>query len=399
MAADFLAGFIDFILRHKLVVGFYLLVGLLLFVYRKKFKFQFKIIAICRTTWGLGLMSRVAARYRELVKLLGYIGIGVGFLSMLFIVFVLVQGVFTLIAVPGSPSPISPVLPGVRIPGVPDGFFVPFVQGIIAIFIIAVVHEFAHGVVALAHGVKIKSSGPAIIGPVFAAFVEPDEGQLKKKSDVVSYSLFAAGTFSNIVLAFAVLFLLSAVFAPVSSAFFPEQGVVLKSVEPGMPAAEAGLKSGMAITAISGQQVLSSRDAVSALQFVRPNQAVVFSSGTIEFSVVAGAHPQNPKKGYFGIVMESKIRGSGTAYFSAFSWVQSLLLWVMTLSFGIGVANMIPVGPIDGGKMLHLALTRIRGEQKANKTFARFSLLLLLVILFLLSPIFKAILKSLAGIF
>ncbi len=399
MAIDLLSGLLQFILRHKLVVGFYLLVGLLLFVYRKKFQFQFKIIAICRTTWGLGLMNRVASRHRELVKLLGYIGIGVGFLSMLFIVFVLVQGVFTIITVPGSPSPISPVLPGVRIPGVPDGFFVPFVQGIIAIFIIAVVHEFSHGIVAIAHGVKVKSSGPAVIGPIFAAFVEPDEGQLKKKSDVVNYSLFAAGTFSNIVLAFAVLFLLSAVLSPVSSAFFPEEGVVLKGVEPGMPAAAAGLKPGMAITAINGQPILSSRDAVGALQLSRPNQTAVFNDGNREFSVVAGAHPKSPQKGYFGIVMESKIRNSGTAYFSAFSWVQSLLLWIMTLSFGIGVANMIPIGPIDGGKMLHLALTRIRGEQRANRVFARFSLLLLLVILFLLSPIFKAVLKSVAGIF
>ncbi len=399
MSFDFLSGLLQFALRHKLVVGFYLLIAVLLVVYRKKFKFQFKVIALYRTTFGLGLMGRISSRYRELVKLLGYVGIGVGFLGMFFIVFILLQSVFTLITVPNSPSPLSPVLPGVRIPGVPEGFFVPFVQGIIAIFIIAVVHEFAHGVVALAHGVKVKSSGPAIIGPIFAAFVEPDEEQLKKKSDVVNYSLFAAGTFSNIVLAFVVLFLLSAVFAPVSSAFFPEQGVVLKAVEPGFPAAAAGLKPGMAIAAINSQPITSSRDAVSALQFVRPNQTVVFGDGSGEFSVVAGAHPKNPQKGYFGIVMESRVRNQGTAFFSAFSWLQGLLGLLATLSFGIGLANMIPVGPIDGGKMLHLALSKIKGEAKASKTFGRLSLLLLLVILFLLSPIFRAILKSVVGMF
>lgn len=399
MSLDILSGLLQFVVRHKLVVGFYFLIAVLLLAYRKKFHFQFKVIALYRTTWGLGLMNRIASRYRELVKLLGYIGIGVGFLGMFFIVFILLQSVFTLITVPNSPSPLSPVLPGVRIPGVPEGFFVPFVQGIIAIFIIAVVHEFAHGVVALAHGVKVKSSGPAIIGPIFAAFVEPDEQQLKKKSDVVNYSLFAAGTFSNIVLAFLVLFLLSSVFAPIGSAFFPSQGVVLKGVETGLPAAEAGLKPGMAITAINSQQIISTNDALNALQLVRPNQTAVFSTGSGDFIVVAGANSKYPGRGYFGIVIEPVLKNQHTPYFGVFSWLQGLLALIATLSFGIGLANMIPVGPIDGGKMLHLALSKIRGEASANKTFGRLSLLLLLVILFLLSPIFRAILKSVAGIF
>lgn len=399
MSLDILSGLLQFVLRHKLVVGFYLFIALLLFVYRKKFQFQFKVIALYRTTFGLNLMSRIASRYRELVKLLGYVGIGVGFLSMFFMLFILLQSVFTLITVPDSPSPLSPVLPGVRIPGVPDSFFIPFVQGIIAIFIIAVVHEFSHGVVALAHGVKVKSSGPAIIGPIFAAFVEPDEQQLKKKPDVVSYSLFAAGTFSNVALAFVALFLLSAVFAPVSSAFFPEQGVVLKSVEAGLPADAAGLKPGIAITAINSQPILSTNDALNALQPVRPNQTAVFSTVSGDFSVVAGANSKYPGRGYFGIVIEPLLKNKNTPFFGILSWLQGLLALIAMLSLGIGLANMIPLGPIDGGKMLHLALTRLRGEQKANKTFGRLSLLLLLVILFLLSPIFRAILKSVAGIF
>ncbi len=399
MSFGFLSGLSGFILGHKLVVGFYLLIALLLFVYRKKFQFQFKVIALYRTTFGLGLMDRIASRHRELVKLLGYIGIGVGFLSMFFIVFILLQSVFTLATVPNSPSPISPVLPGVRIPGVPESFFVPFVQGIIAIFIIAVVHEFAHGVVARAHGVKVKSSGPAIIGPIFAAFVEPDEKQLKKKPDIVNYSLFAAGTFSNIVLAFVVLFLLSAVFSPISSAFFPQQGVMLKNVESGLPAAAAGLKPGMAITAINSQPILSNNDALNALQLVRPNQTAVFSTGSRDFSVVAGANSKYPGRGYFGIVIEPVLKNQSTPFFGIFSWLEGLFALIATLSFGIGIANMIPIGPIDGGKMLHLALQRIGGEQKARRTFGRLSLLLLLVILFLLSPIFRAILKSVAGFF
>lgn len=396
MSTDFLLQLPQFVMRHKFIVGFYLLIALLVFIYRRKFQFQLKFIAICRTKLGLGLMDRIASKHREFVKLFGYIGIGAGFLSMLFIVLILVQSVFTLLTVPNAPPPLSPVLPGVRIPGVPQEFFVPFVHGIIAIFIIAVVHEFAHGVVARAHDVKVKSSGPAVIGPVLAAFVELDDAKLKKKDDVVNYSIFAAGTFANLMLAFVVMLLLSAVFAPVSSVFFREEGVALKSVEQNSPAAAAGLLSGMGIKSVDGLAVGSLREAFEALQFTRPNQTVIFNNGKADFAVVAGSNEKFPRRGYFGIVMEPLLRNKDTVYFSIFSWLQGFLALTATLSFGIGLANMIPVGPLDGGKMLHLALNRIRGEAKANKAFVRISLLLLIVILFLLSPIFKAILKSLA---
>ncbi|HIG97969.1 TPA: hypothetical protein HA231_00910 [Candidatus Woesearchaeota archaeon] len=398
MAVDFSSGILGFVLKHWLILGFYFLVILLVFIYRKKFQFQLKFIALCRTKLGLGLMDRIASRHAELVKLFGYVGIGAGFMGMAFIVMVLAQSVFTLLTVPGSPSPITPVLPGVRIPGTPDAFFVPFVQGIIAIFIVAVVHEFAHGVVARAHGVSIKSSGPAIIGPIFAAFVEPDERQLRKKDDVVNYSVFAAGTFSNILLAFVALFMLSAVFVPVGSAFFSPDGVVLRGVEPGSPAAAAGLRQGMPVMAVDGQPVDSLKDnALLGLQFLAPNKTVVFSDGASEFIVVAAQGGDG--RGRLGIVMEQAWKNQGTAGFAVFSWVQQLLALVATLSFGIGLANMIPVGPLDGGKMLHLAMTKLRGEKKANRAFVKFSILLLIVILFLLSPIFKAIIKSVAGIF
>ncbi len=399
MALDFLSSLLQFVLRHKFVIGFYLLAFLLVYIYRKKFQFQLKVIAICRTRLGLGLMDRIASRYREIVKLFGYISIGAGFLSMLFIVIILGQSVITLLTVPNAPSPLSPVLPGVRIPGVPEGFFVPFVQGIIAIFIIAVVHEFSHGVVARAHDVKILSSGPAIVGPIFAAFVEPDEKQIRKKSDVVNYSIFAAGTFSNIVLAMVMLFLLSAFFAPVGSAFFREEGISLKSVEPGSPAAAAGLTAGMVIKTVDNQSVSSSQDILSLLQETRPNQTVAFSDGQAQFAVIAGADSKDPQRSHFGIVMQPIFRNGNTVFFSMFSWLQQLFWWIATLSFGIGLANMIPAGPLDGGKMLRLALQRIRGPKKGDRAIVIISILLLLVVLFLLSPIFRAILKSVAGLF
>ncbi len=398
MALEFLSGLLEFVLRHKLVIGFYALVALLIYRFRKNFTFQARIIAICRTKIGLGMMDRIASRHRELVKLFGYIGIGAGFLCMFAIMFILASSVLTLIQRPDSPAQIAPVIPGVQIPGTPRGLSPPFVEGIIAIFIIAVVHEFAHGVVARAHNVAVKSSGPAIVGPIFAAFVEPDEGQLKKKDDVVNYSIFAAGTFSNLVLAMLVFIVMSFVTAPLGGLILEKDGALISKVVPGAPASAAGMPPGIVVGSVNSQPILSKEDLVLALSESKPNDTVVFGNGTAQFTVVAAVHPSVSGRGYFGIEIEQGFN-TRTPAFKVFSWVEGLLMWIAVLSLGIGVANMIPVGPLDGGKMLHLALTKVRGEQRANKAFIRFSILMLFVILFLLSPIFKAVIKSVAGIF
>ena len=392
--ANILLGFLQGILNHPLVVGFYLLIIILLIAFRKKFTFQGKIIALYRTKLGLGLMDAIAGKHRELVKLFGYIGIGAGFLSMFYILFVLAQSVITLLTVPGTPAPLSPVLPGVRIPGVPEGFFIPFIQGIIAIFVIAVVHEFAHGVVARAHDIKIKSSGPAIIGPIFAAFVEPDEAQMKRKDDVANLSVFAAGTFSNIVLTVLILLVMGIVFAPLNAHVFQDVGVTVTKVEPGFPAAASGLPEGFKIAALNGENVNSSMDARTILSYARPGQTMDFSDGSAHYAVTATKHPNNARQGYFGIVMQPVIKHQNSIVFKTYSWIAELLRLIMMLSVGIGLANMIPAGPLDGGKMLHLALRRVRGEGQANKNLIQVSIVILIVVIFLLSPIFKAILKA-----
>jgi hypothetical protein len=84
-----------FLLRNKFVVLFYLAVVMFVFLRRKRFEFHLKVIALYKTGIGIKLMDRLASKYRELIKLFGYISIGIGFAGMLFIIFVLVQSVYT----------------------------------------------------------------------------------------------------------------------------------------------------------------------------------------------------------------------------------------------------------------------------------------------------------------
>ena len=392
MDLDSVTGFIS---RHYLAILFYSCVVLFVFLKRKRFDFHLKIIALYRTNWGIKLMDQIASRHRELVKLLGYISIGVGFVGMAFIVIILLQSLYVLFTRPDAPAAIAPLLPGVRIPGVP--FFVPLVQGIIAIFIVAVIHEFSHGVVARAHGIVVKRTGIAIIGPFFAAFVEPDEKQLKKRDDVTNYSIIAAGPASNIFTSVIVLLLVSPLLLMVSNAFYSPAGISFSSITEGGPAAVAGLETDVIFDTLNDRKILSTSDFLDAFQRVDPEETITLGNSGNSYSVTTGAHPGDDARPYLGVNVYNHFHGEDSPVYGILHWIRELISFIGILSLGIGTANLLPVGPIDGGKMIQQALKRLRGEQKGSRTLVQISFAVLVVILLLLTPIFRELFKPLFG--
>ncbi|MEM4245563.1 MAG: hypothetical protein QXR60_05175, partial [Candidatus Nanoarchaeia archaeon] len=155
---------------------FALILYALIFVFfllnKKKFKVQGKIMLLYPTQVGINLMERISKAAPKLLKALGYIGITLGFLGMGFVLYTITLGAYNTIFVPKAQPTLAPVLPGISIPGVPA---LTFWHWIIAILITAAVHEFFHGVYARLYKIKIKSSGFALLGPILAAFVEPEE--------------------------------------------------------------------------------------------------------------------------------------------------------------------------------------------------------------------------------
>lgn len=391
-----LESVVGFVVRNSVVVAFYLVIALLVFLFRKKFKFYAKVIAMYRTNFGIPFMDRIASRHTELVRLFGYISIGVGFVGMFFIVFSLFQGVYNFFAVPNSPPAVAPILPGVRVPGV--SFFIPLVKGVIAIFLVALTHEFAHGIVARAHGIAVKSTGLAIIGPFFAAFVEPDEEQLKKKSDVVNYSMIAAGPVANVLSFFVIVFIASFVFSPVVGFFYPAAGISFSSITPESPAANAGLEPDVIYTSVNGVRVSSVADFISAFEGVKPGEAVALESSERSYSVVAGSNPKDSSKAYLGVNVKGRFSNDSALHFRIVSWLMELFSLIGVLSLGIGLANLLPIGPLDGGKMLQQALHKVKGDEgKGNRALIKISLFFFLIILLLMSPVLKATFKAVFG--
>ena len=381
--------------EHTWTVVFYLSVILFVFFNRKRFEIHGKIVALYRMKKGVRLMERIGRRHANLVILLGYIGTGVGFVAMGAIVVLLLKGLYDFFFITDALPTLSPVLPGVPVPG---GIFIPLVQGMLAIFIVAVVHEFSHGVVAAAHKVKIKNAGPAIFGPFFGAFVEPDEKQLKKTKDIVQYSMFAAGSFSNMLLAGVFFILLFFALSPLIQGLYPANGVMFGEVE--SPANVSGVEAGVRYVEANGVTLNNAPSLITLLQSSSPNDTLLLiDEYAQERTITLGAHPNDATRGYIGVRgVETSFEGKNTVGFTVLHWLFRLFSLIVGLSLGIGLANLLPVGPLDGGRMFLLAMQQLYGTEKGQKIWAGMSFGILILILVLLWPILSAVGSSLLGI-
>ncbi|MBD3208791.1 site-2 protease family protein [Candidatus Woesearchaeota archaeon] len=408
---------------------FYLAIILLIYYNRKKFDFQGKIIAMYRTKIGLKTMRRWGQKGERFVKTLARIGIYVGFTGMAFVVYMIIEGLFKLLFIPEAPPTFAPVLPGIKIPGVE--IFVPFWYGIIALFLTIVVHEFSHGVVANAHKLKVKNSGFVMFGPLPGAFVEPDEKTLRKAKPKTQLAIYAAGPFSNILLTILLILLFG--FLPmfvnvaggtpseglqtftkytsivntyrVQQELYRPVGLTILTVEPGSAADTAGLENLTTITAINGQDIRENESSfgteLERFTNLTPGTDITFANDNNTYRVTTLPDPDNESKGLIGITFDqfllterdpAAIEKYGHTGITFFEMLFQQVFWLILLSSGIGLANLLPLGPVDGGRMLLVALQRWLPDKKARRIWGKVSLIVFIsVIILVVVPIFKAI--------
>jgi membrane-associated protease RseP (regulator of RpoE activity) len=380
-----------FFYDHRYVLVVYAAIILLIYVNRKKFDMH-GIIALYRTKIGLRLMDSWAEKYREIIKLLGYIGIGASYIGLVVISVVLLKNLGDLFFTVGAQSAVSPVLPGIKIPG--TAVQIPLVSGWLALFVVIVVHEFAHGVVARAHKLKVKSSGIFFLGPIMGAFVEPDEKELAKVDDVKQYSVLAAGPFSNMLLAGAVVMLLMFVITPVQGLLVHSNGVTMETVLDDFPAYSSGIKAGMVVTSVNGVSVKNVNDFIDALQDVKAGEMISMVANTKEFVVKTTTNPKDGKSAYLGITVASHIVGNfknGEFIFNIWKVIANFLSLTGALSLGIGLINLFPIFITDGARMLQISFGRI-SQKKGIGVWKKVNIFCLLVLLLsLFFPLIKFI--------
>ncbi len=378
---------LSFILRFKFIIIFYLLVIAFIAFNWKRIEKQAKIIFLYRSKFGLRWMDYIAKKFREWVVLFGYIGMGAGFVGLVIISYVLIQNLYSLITKPAAVSGVSLVLPGVNVPGLG---VLPFWYWLIAIFSIALIHEFSHGIVARAHNIRVKNTGIVFFGPILGAFVEPDENKLRKQPDIVQYSVLAAGSFSNIVLAIVALLLLNFAFMPLQDAMVNPSGFSFDSyASDHLPVAEAGIKPGTIITGINNQKTETFQQFSEELSFYRPGESITINTAEKNYPIKLAANPDNPKKPFLGIsniknefnTKEKFKQGAGNIAYVIVDWVAGFFRWLFLLSLGIGLFNLLPLPVVDGGRMAQVFLHKLKGPEKGERLYHKVSLFFLLILL------------------
>ncbi len=269
---------------------------------------------------------------------------------------------------------------------VPGLGVLPFWDWIIAIFFIAAIHEFSHGIVARAHNIPVKNTGLVFFGPILGAFVEPDEKIMAKKSDIQQYSVLAAGSFSNIILALVALLILNLAFMPLQASMTDNIGFTFDAyVEGSYPFQEAGIATGTLVTGINGEPTTNFQTFAEELQFHRPEDKITVNTIEKDYEITLATNPDNDKKPFLGInQIRNEVEKKSSV--NAFSyWIitrlASFLRWLFLLSFGIGVFNLLPLPIVDGGRMTQVFLQKLKGTLKGNQFYAKISLFFLLVLL------------------
>jgi len=363
-----------------------------------------------KTKIGLELMDRMAKKHPKLLKYLAYSGIVIGFLGMVIMSVLLIQNFYGLVTKPAAVSGVGMVVP-FKVKG---AFYVPFFYWIISIFLLALVHEFSHGVVARLYKIKIKSSGLAFLNifvPVIpAAFVEPDEKELRERPHIQQLSIFAAGPFSNIIFAFVVLAIMGLVFAPVSNAIFNYDGILVTGFTPGnetFPAEEAGMTENELIIGIDNMPITTVENFTKIMQNKTPSESIVITTNVTDYNITLAESPDNKSMGYLGIyltqnqeIKENVLQKYGKILPDVFIWFVGLFYWLYVLNLGIGLFNLVPLGPIDGGRMLQLAMHKLFKKKNGDKIWKAISFVFLgLVLINVLWPFIQNIIRLIIGFF
>lgn len=383
-------SFVLAILEYKTAILFYSLVFLIVYINRKKFEVHGKLVYLYRTKIGISLMNFMAEKARRLVKLLGYFGIVIGFIGMILTFILILSLTYKLLMNEPGAGGASPVIPGLPIAG--TGLVFPLITGWIVLFIIILVHEFSHGVVASAYKIRIKNSGLAFFGPILGAFVEPNEKALAKQKDVVQHSVFAAGPFSNFLTVIVAMLIIWALLNPITNILSIPTGVIIYS-QPGLPAEKAGIENGTVITGIYGGSVNTVEDFRKAMADIGPNKNIELKSDDNIYPVTTTESPDDPSQGYLGVWIlgeKSELRNDNflnQILLKIINWFKQLLGWLAFLSLNIGLINLLPIFITDGARMLKIFFERIipnKGKSMSLWLFFNWaSLFSLLILVFL----------------
>ena len=178
-----------------------------IFLYKRKRNLKREgLLYLYRTKVGIRFIEWANNKYGKILKKLQYVIIASGYFLMFFGLWFIIKATYLYLTSPYIAKALKVPIITPLVPYITNLFnisFLPpfyFTYWIIIIAIIAIPHEFAHGIFARLNKIKILSTGFGFLGPFLAAFVEQDDKQMKKAKKFSQLSVLAAGTFANVLM-------------------------------------------------------------------------------------------------------------------------------------------------------------------------------------------------------
>lgn len=324
-----------------------------------------------------GLISKINNLSPKFWRWYMNIGVIVAFGAMIFITYTLVSTLPTAFETPA----VSIVIPGVDMPG--SSIYIPFVYGLIALATVLIVHEFSHGIQSVGEKISIKSIGLLLFAIIPGAFVEPDEDELKNAKKSSQLRVYAAGSVANITLAIIALLLVSAFSAGIPT-YFAEDGIAIDRIVPDSPS-DGILKEGMVIEAIDNEKINDSDSYLNKVSSFKPADNVSVQTDQGIYSIVLDKNPNNESRGFFGIQANKHFKlindSLGPLPWILFELVE-LFQWIAVLNLGIGLFNLLPLKPLDGGYLVQILLSYKLSKEQYTPIVNALSVVMAMIIVF-----------------
>lgn len=282
----------------------------------------------------------------------------VGIQSMLYLItrnlgiaaYALIHNLGGIDAVRSGFIPLAPLVPGVTVP------LLTFLYIVIAVGLGILLHELAHGVLAVKYGARIKSGGAfAVLFLAFGGFVEIEEEDLRRMKLAQRLAVYSGGVFMNIVLAYlATLLVVIMINTPLHPLL---GGVVVTHV-----VNSTHFMQGDVVLSVNGANIASVYDLYMRLKSVGYASLTMYNP-TIGTYVVS-VNTTN-------VVAEPL--GSSSMYLQSLGIVVSnrpfydLMFWIFNMNFTLVLLNTLPAYPLDGGQFMDSLLSVLVKNEKLRR--------------------------------
>jgi membrane-associated protease RseP (regulator of RpoE activity) len=345
---------------------FYFIFWIIAYVFGKTFKIHEKGLTIkplylnYKTNKLNSLLEKASKKARNIWLIAWNIGVALAFGQMAFIIYNLTKNFHLLINKSNQASQVFLLLPGLTV----SWSNLPYL--LLSLAILLITHEFAHGIAALIEGIPLKSAGLFILAFIPGGFVEVDEEALKKAETSSKLRVFSAGSTANLAAGILIL-LLMVNFGFTISPFYSStpSGVLITGLIPDGAAEKVGLKKWDVIVALNDTKINNVESLTSFMSNVKPYSTLKVTTKEKAFQLITQPHKFNESKALIGIY-------SFNYYEPKFSFIPRYLpyyfftfgSWSYTILISVALINMLPIQPLDGGKIIEALLDKFAVKRK-----------------------------------